>query len=372
MSFNIKKQLLTSLKLSNRDSRTISNEISQCFLINSIDLSDSSLVIPPSCLASLPLILINPKKMIFHKGEIATQEILIKMIDLTYYSPDCELNFLIPSIGLIKKTFPAYTSITEVFKSIYLNYDLVNENFLLCRTFLNDFKLYLPLSNLPIGIFHIPEAIWTVSMYNIPKQQNLNLLNILLIKDFIQNRCNEHSPNQQIIDELFQKINYFINNPKISNPTQILIEEFNNFLKLLNENQKFQFLFIKIFKFGNNIFKLIDKNIQINDINLPALKIRVFELENNNFEIGFLNNFIKYLIPNNCYLLLIEFINYCYLEFYSAVSNRDFTFDFPLRGTLKIPRACKDSRILKIKDELLPELYKKQIEFGENLIKNLN
>jgi len=373
MSFSPQKLLLINLEISGKEIRDVSSLISQSFLIKSVNLGSTQVSIPPSYFLGLPLILTNPKQLLYIKWGNDNSNIIGKMIDLTYYEPDCEILLKKPNSKQEIRNFPAYTSFLEIFKSVYPHLSIDTSNYLFCRTFKNQTKLLLPICNLPISVFHIPGSVWTIEFRNFPSSLVLCPDTLLLTKKWISSRINETNPLLSEVNQLIVGFNEILNNESVTSSQQ---EQFNSFLKTVINNRKYNDLLIRVYKSEENEFRLNpDRSVTIihsslqNPLTIPGSKLRL-SFENDSYNIK-MNNSDDISIPirMDSVLPLLELFNCCYFDFYASIPPRDFSFDFPPRGTLKIPRACRDSRVMMIKDEMIDTVYRQEMDFGNELLK---
>lgn len=177
---------LLELNISGNNLNYIPLSISQCFLLEKIDISYNNIAIPPPVLFSLPNIRKNPENLIYGDNIRCTQKIVqytlcnvskMNQLIIKFHKPHDRATYTI--------SVAPDTTLRELFVLLYPDLSIFYDYVILTRTVQNSNQvtLYLNINELPIGVYYYPNAIWSVELKYCPPLLNKSL--IPLLKQYI-------------------------------------------------------------------------------------------------------------------------------------------------------------------------------------------
>lgn len=374
MDFSGDNKYLTGIKLSGRSARRPTQDISQAFMVSTVKLEKAEFKYPPSVLASLPHIIRKPENLKYNYGIPANKKIIDAMIDLTYYQPDCEIHFLLPDGTEQIETFKSYTSLNSVAKFFAQELQYTDiDNLVLVRMIGAGLNMRLPTCQMPIGLFHIKDAMWTFEFKFVPKSMPMNKLTANMLNLYINQRAHEPTTIPQA--DLNNLIDFAAKLVDVAaNPTEPNKQKLQVFLDDMNTNPKFEAINSRFAKTGeiNITYYQITKDMKMRvwkGVNVPNVhdaKDCVVRRTERGFALTFGEN-TQYPIPRVFFESFYEFINFAMFENWESVTFRQFDFEPQPRKSGGVPRCYDDSRINFIKPEKLQEVIDSQLEFGRKL-----
>ncbi|EAX88777.1 hypothetical protein TVAG_036570 [Trichomonas vaginalis G3] len=375
MDFSGDNKYLTGIKLTGRSARRPTQDVSQAFMVNTVRLEKAEFKYPPSILASLPHIIRKPENLKYNYGIPATRNLIEDMIDLTYYQPDCELDFLLPDGSDKTVTVKSYTSLRNVLALFTkdLQYDDL-DNLVLVRSIGEGLILRLPACNMPIGLFHVPLARWTFEFKWVPKSMNINPMLANMLNLYVNQRANEPTTMPKETMETIKDFTSKLINVS-SNPTEQNKQKVQVFLDDMNSNPKYELINSRFAKTGeiNITYFQITKDMKVKiwkGVNEPAVfesKDLVIKRTESAFAMLFGDD-AQYPLPRVFFPPFYEFVNFAMFPNWESVKAREFEFDSQPRTKTPIPRVFTDSRVNFIKPEKLQEVIHDQLEFGKKFV----
>lgn len=367
-----KSQYVTSVTLSRREAREIPSEISQSFLINHLTLIGTKLPFPPPTVASLPFLLRNPKNLRYNLGCPGTMDLMSKIIDFTYYSPNVDVDILLPDGVRKKLNVPAFTSIDTLFNEAIGDLNIQREVVAFKRT-IGDLVLYIPLCNLPISIFNPKGSVFTPEFIFIPKTMDLTRHTAMMLANIVDKYFTHLNVERGSKSDVLDKVSGLVNSCKgpISSSTR---KKAQAFLDSIYVEHKYPFLLSRLFRYERNLFCLRGdgmvtvKRGDRNPVDYKASSLELDQLDLENYSFHFGNRKDVCEIPGRDLPQVLELFNVCIAECYRKVPLRTFNFDFPVRSNTDVPRVFADSRVNNIKEEKLQEVIEAQVSLGNRLL----
>ena len=166
---------LSKLNMTRDDANEVSPRLSQSFMLEDIDLGADFMAIPSCIFASLPLIREDPSRLKFYDGHPSTDDTIHKMCLLANYLPDARITFKDPIGDIEEHIFPAGTSTYNVLCRLLPELSSVFSILVFVRTQKKDgTRLLLRPSSVPIGLYDMPNCIWTVELLYVPNYLKYN------------------------------------------------------------------------------------------------------------------------------------------------------------------------------------------------------
>lgn len=358
--------LQTTINLDKISSIKISNMISQCFLINEIYLDNFNLSIPPFVLSSLPFVLKNPACIKNSKGIKYDINSIQSMVDLTFFQPDCIIEYVMPNGKCYTEKLNPCTSLKEMYYTLFSKINLEIDKILLSRSIEQQHILLLPPCDLPIGLFAIPSAKWSVEFKHFPSEAMLNENTIAMIRYWIASRLRMVSFQRSILKEITTKISHFRSkvSERIIKPKDQL--EFNNFLQCLSTDKRYRKLVNRSCSLSCGEFILTKENF----LEFSSNQYGSFVTNSTDFNINNLPEGKYSLCFNNEHTIILDQINFKALssilnvyiiDFYYLYEHKILNFEIPIRNSsIKIPRIFTDSRANYIKKQLLEKTIEEE------------
>ena len=372
MTFVGDQKFITSVMLQGRSARNPPQDISQAILLNSVSLQNTEVKYPPSVLASLPLLIKNPEGLKYNRGIPATKETIMAMLDLTYYDPPVTMDILLPDGEEVTKTFAACTPIVEIGEELLGEREIDLSCVSLVRQFNEKEYLRIPCCNMPIGVFHIPDAKWTFELRCLPERLKATKENVQMLILFLQQRLKEFQPEKGVKEQVFTFLNSFME------PTVVLTENDDEKLALMledmNKLKKYEGFRAKTFITGEiNITRftvekdgrLRTKRNSLESVYYDATDVVVHKTKNG-WDMQYGEKI--FYVPLEKVPEFYEFINLSMVPIWESIPKRSFTFESPERPENNqeiIPRAYQDSRINHIKPEYQQRVIEEQLEFAK-------
>ena len=366
-----------AVRLQGKSARNPKPDISQAILLKTIILENTELEFPPSVLASLPLIIKDPSNLKYNRGISATKETIMAMLDLTYYDPPVTLEILLPNGTTVEKTYPACTSTVDIGNDLLGEMGIDVSCVSLVRQFNETEELRIPCCNMPIGVFNIPGAKWTVELRHLPEQLKATKENVQMLKLYLLQRAEEINADKSIRDLIFPFVNSFL--AENVNLTDADTEKLGKMLHDLNTMEKFEGFRAKNFRTGEiNIQRYAvekDGRLRTKRNSMPCVYYDAADVIVHKTKSGWDLQYgdKTFFIPLERIKIFFEFINLSMIPIWESIPKRSFKFESPERpeslpeGT--IPRAYEDSRINHIKPEYLQRVIDEQLEFAKKFTK---
>lgn len=202
MDFFFSYPFLVQLDLSNNQLFSLPLSISQCILLERIDISGNPMTRPPAVLFSLPKLRSNPHNIYFGKNQVCTEELAINIINDTSEIPQLSLQF--EEVNIIshgnQKAIRSVTCAPDIttsllFIMIHPEFQEFKNEILLVRKYKNHFLRIVP-ENVPISLYFIPGAIWSLELKYLPSKLSQCILPLVL--SFIEEQM-KIFPNDQVL-----------------------------------------------------------------------------------------------------------------------------------------------------------------------------
>jgi len=158
---------LMELDLSNNNLKYIPLSISQCFLLERINISGNKMKQPPLVLFSLPKIRNKPENLVFGQHVQCTRVIMEESLALSSIYNSVLLTFIEHDRSLRKVSLSPDTTLYEMVVLLHPEYIDICPFLFLVRSYKGN-DLYLKPENLPILLFDIPNATWSIELRFVP------------------------------------------------------------------------------------------------------------------------------------------------------------------------------------------------------------
>ncbi|OHT02469.1 hypothetical protein TRFO_30415 [Tritrichomonas foetus] len=158
---------LVELNLSNNQLWSLPLSISQCILLERVDISENPMSRPPAVLFSLPKLRANPQNIIFGKNQVCTNELAHSIMEETYSLTQLRLSFLdFDSSPRIVSVAPNVTTMS-LLMMIHPEVNSLKDYFVLTRAY-KDYVLRIVPENVPISLYFLPNATWSFELKYLP------------------------------------------------------------------------------------------------------------------------------------------------------------------------------------------------------------
>lgn len=203
---------LVELNLSGTNIAWLPFSISNCVLLARINIAETLITRPPSILFSLPQLRANPSNIIFGNHQVCSESLAMHIIEETELQNHLLLNFkdingneqiisCVPQMSTIMLILMVYPE----FKS-FVNYlGLVRSTKLLNTTF----PLKINPDDSPIGLYYIPDSIWSIEFKYLPMPYMYPMSVLPLLQSYVQEQCDkfhQKDPNLSTISYELNKI----------------------------------------------------------------------------------------------------------------------------------------------------------------------
>ena len=196
--------------------------ISQCHLIERIDLTNTNFSAPPSILFSLPQLRAHPENILFGDDQKCSVDLMHNIIEDSKKCNQGSYKFIDIDGSENIVSFSAETTTNDFVLVMHPELEQFMKYIFLVRTVsLNEenatFKLYIIPENVPLVLYQYPDAVWSIELRFIPNNVSKDFFPYLasylslrfpgsaIEKEAlsIMKKCN----NQQILDNFLEKIN---------------------------------------------------------------------------------------------------------------------------------------------------------------------
>lgn len=174
---------LLELDLSNNNLKFLPLSISQCFLLERINISYNPIVVPPLVLFSLPKIRQHPENLRFGENQKCTPFMVKSILNQSSQTNQIVIDFTEPDNSITTISVAPSTTLNELFVLTHPELSHLKDYLFIVRTVEEKYKLYLQPDTIPIAPYFYPDAKWSLELKYVPKSIIPQVLP--LIKNYI-------------------------------------------------------------------------------------------------------------------------------------------------------------------------------------------
>ena len=187
---------LVELNLSNNQLWSLPLSISQCVLLEHVDISENPMSRPPAVLFSLPKLRAHPENIIFGKDQQCTKELAMEIMEETIDVNHLRLNFV--DFDQSTRMVSVAPNITTMGLLMMIHPEVCNlrDSFVLVRKYKKN-VLRIVLENVPISLYFLPEATYWFELKFLPNQILPSILPI--VKRFVYQQCDKFKTDEELV-----------------------------------------------------------------------------------------------------------------------------------------------------------------------------
>ncbi|EAY23042.1 Leucine Rich Repeat family protein [Trichomonas vaginalis G3] len=191
---------LLELDLSNNNLHFLPLSISQCFLLERINISHNPIMIPPIVLFSLPEIRKHPENLRFGNNQKCTQKMVKQILSESSQLNQIVLNLTEPDGKITCISISPEITLHELFILTHPELSTIKDYIFIVRTVSEKYKLYLIPDLTPIAPYFYPDAKWSFELKYIPPTITPQILP--LVKSYIIQQQEMHKEDMFLAQAL--------------------------------------------------------------------------------------------------------------------------------------------------------------------------
>ena len=172
--FFLRYQYITELNLATYPNYFIPLSVSQCQLIETVNLSDTTFSQPPAILFTLPQIRAHPEKILLGDEQVCTRSLMLDILAGCKYYQSFSMKFKDPQQEGNQYSIISFSPETTVLDFILLTHPklaIYIQYFALVRTIQHKNKahrLFLLPDEMPLVLYQYPGATWSIELRSTP------------------------------------------------------------------------------------------------------------------------------------------------------------------------------------------------------------
>ncbi|OHT13311.1 hypothetical protein TRFO_16504 [Tritrichomonas foetus] len=241
MDFFFQYPYLIELNLSDYPYFFIPLSISQCQLIERIDLTNTNFSEPPAVLFTLPQIRAHPENIIFGNNQKCSVDLMYNIIDECVHFNQGMLNFSETDGKISTISYSPEISTKDFILMAHPELEQFLPFIFLVRKFENN-KLSIIPGNVPLILYQYPDSVWSIELRFLPTYISVDILPYLSL--FLKNKSlldlsekvnSLKSPTQETLEHIFEKLqedsfvsNYYFSAEMLDKRTFTISVTFNS------------------------------------------------------------------------------------------------------------------------------------------------
>ena len=158
---------LLELDLSYNNLSFLPLSISQCFLLERVNISHNPMTMPPLVLFSLPKIRKNPENVIFGNDQHCTRKMMYEILKQSQLMNQLSIQFIEPDTSVSIISVAAETTLYELLVLTHPELSHIASYLFIVRSFKNHDLMLTP-DAMPIAPYFYPGATWSLELRFIP------------------------------------------------------------------------------------------------------------------------------------------------------------------------------------------------------------
>ncbi|OHT00882.1 hypothetical protein TRFO_32355 [Tritrichomonas foetus] len=196
---------LVELNLSNNQLWSLPLSISNCILLEHVDISNNPMSRPPAVLFSLPKLRTNPQNIIFGRNQVCTDKLAREIMNESANLNHCMFNFKEFDNSSRLVSFPPETTTLGLFQMLHPEALHLADYFVLVRTY-KTYTLRIIPEEVPASLYFMPNAIWSFEIKYLPPSIPISILP--LVRQYVVDQANIFK-NDEKLTQLVQEIKQF-------------------------------------------------------------------------------------------------------------------------------------------------------------------
>ena len=152
--------------------------ISQCFLLERVNIAHNPISSPPLVLFSLPQIRKHPENLIFGNDQQCTRKIMLQTLKQSQSMNQLVLQFIEPNTSVTILSVAPETTLHDLLVLSHPQLANISNYLFIVRTY-KQHHLYLTPDSMPIAPYFYPQASWSIELRFIPPIFNVSIVPLL-------------------------------------------------------------------------------------------------------------------------------------------------------------------------------------------------